>query len=56
MTYTYTEENLIILSAIEETDARMLSRAVCEKTEDKLDFLIKTLPRGVYNKIGRAHV
>lgn len=49
MSYTQAEENLIVLSAIEETDARMLSRAVCEKTEDKPNFLIKTLPRGVYN-------
>ena len=47
--YTETEEKLILLSSVNGLNGRILNAAVAEGSEDICGFLIKTLPRGVYN-------
>ena len=51
MTYTTEEENLIVLANIEELGDRVKHNLVfkCERDEDRQNYLIKTLPHGVYN-------
>ncbi len=46
MNYTKTEEDIIVLSAIDELNEKQLCRLVCQ---NKQNFLIKTAPQGVYN-------
>ena len=51
MIYTKEEENLIVLAGIEELSDRVKSNLLFKYTnaEDRKNYLVKTLPSGVYN-------
>lgn len=49
--YTKDEENLIILSSIEEISPSVRHKLIFGNVEDKRDYLIKNTAYGVYNKI-----
>lgn len=51
--YTQREENLIVLAGIEELCDRLRRSLINEDIKDKSEYLIKTLPQGVYNIVKR---
>lgn len=51
MTYTQEEQNLIVLSSIDELSDRIKHNLVfaCKSEEERENYLIKSVPQGVYN-------